>query len=346
MDEVKKTSPKKIRRDLDGILKVLQERKYGGKQAEHIKFLNSIYGTESTLKFATILNNLQQYQANTRKSYLDLLSVVRTGIRSIIFDHYSNLSNDVRKELKLKLESYWTDNMNNKINHQVIQFGGNTLKTVDSFEFPTQTQSMVRFIPNLSESEDLVTKRERKRKRKEHHRAKKDKMTTEGIVESFQIDKNVDINYGRVMTLYPESIKIKKKDKTDTKAFKTHSDDCRDSPHPLYRSVIKRHGKEHKKRRTSELERSTKKLKQSKEILRSHYSVERQSARDDVNESTERVKTKNHTTKNREAKTHNHEKRKKEKSVDVEENSSKSLEDKHSEKNLLPSEKRIPKKLM
>ncbi|XP_060808272.1 eukaryotic translation initiation factor 2-alpha kinase 2 [Amyelois transitella] len=80
------------------------------KRQKILDYLDSVYvGNEIIGKMRQVLSELEQFKKRSKRASLDLVKIVKYGLRSVIFDHYSNLNDNARKELKSKLENIWHD---------------------------------------------------------------------------------------------------------------------------------------------------------------------------------------------------------------------------------------------
>lgn len=107
LDEIKGKPAVNLRKNLDNAIQVIEGSKFSKIQTEFVDYVNSLYRQDSSDKFKAFLNNLQTYSSKSKRANLDLIKVVREGIRSVIFDHYSSLNVNARKDLKIKLETSW-----------------------------------------------------------------------------------------------------------------------------------------------------------------------------------------------------------------------------------------------
>lgn len=85
---------------------ILKEEKYDKSVKELMDFINSLYRQDSRDKFSKVLIGLEEFNKQKKKSVSDLVKIVRDGVRSIIFDHYTDLNPNARRELKTKIEAF------------------------------------------------------------------------------------------------------------------------------------------------------------------------------------------------------------------------------------------------
>ncbi|XP_022835626.1 uncharacterized protein LOC111363066 [Spodoptera litura] len=85
----------------------LKDESYDSNVKEIINYINSLYGTESKNKLTKFLQEIDNYGKGTsEKKHSTLVRILRDGIRSIVFDHYTELNPNARRELKAKIEMY------------------------------------------------------------------------------------------------------------------------------------------------------------------------------------------------------------------------------------------------
>ncbi|CAH1642615.1 unnamed protein product [Spodoptera littoralis] len=85
----------------------LKDKSYDSNVKEIINYINSLYGPESKNKLTKVLQEIDNYGKGTsKKKHNTLARILREGIRSIIFDHYTELNPNARRELKAKIEMY------------------------------------------------------------------------------------------------------------------------------------------------------------------------------------------------------------------------------------------------
>ncbi|KAJ8706754.1 hypothetical protein PYW07_012832 [Mythimna separata] len=78
---------------------------------EHVKellnYINSLYITTER-DFIRILNNLKLHtNMKSRETHNYLEQVIRDGVRTVLFNHYTDLNTQTRRELKEKIEKFW-----------------------------------------------------------------------------------------------------------------------------------------------------------------------------------------------------------------------------------------------
>ncbi|CAH0602318.1 unnamed protein product [Chrysodeixis includens] len=85
---------------------MLRDETYDKHVKELLDFINSLYRQDAKDKFSKVLVALEQFNKQKDKSVSDLVKIVREGVRSIIFDHYTELNPNARRELKAKIETF------------------------------------------------------------------------------------------------------------------------------------------------------------------------------------------------------------------------------------------------
>ncbi|CAH1642635.1 unnamed protein product [Spodoptera littoralis] len=106
-DLIKNKPVQVIKAYMNVLADTLKDKSYDINVKEIINYINSLYGTESKNKLTKFLQELDNYGKGTsKKKHNTLARILREGIRSIIFDHYTELNPNARRELKAKIEMY------------------------------------------------------------------------------------------------------------------------------------------------------------------------------------------------------------------------------------------------
>ncbi|RVE49146.1 hypothetical protein evm_006153 [Chilo suppressalis] len=126
LDKIRNVPGKELKRQLTTTIKKLTDSKDGFKHMLISTYLNSLYSEKDSEKFNDFLKHIAVYKQKSKRSNLDLVKIIRKGLRSIVFDHYSKLDSNTRRGLKIKLETFWED-VNN------VKYG-------DVWRFETQTR--------------------------------------------------------------------------------------------------------------------------------------------------------------------------------------------------------------
>lgn len=106
MNAIKNITAIDIRKKMVYIADQIEELKYGSHEKELIDYINSLYRQDSVEKLNKFLTKINDYRLKTEED-LDLIKVVRDGIRSLVFNHYTKLNYNTRAALKHKLDEYW-----------------------------------------------------------------------------------------------------------------------------------------------------------------------------------------------------------------------------------------------
>uniref|UniRef100_A0A2A4JH51 Uncharacterized protein n=1 Tax=Heliothis virescens TaxID=7102 RepID=A0A2A4JH51_HELVI len=90
------------------LAKIIKDENYSRKVKEFVDYINSLYIQDGEEKFAKILSALRNYRGLKYKRKGDNLSeIIKEAVRSVIFDHYTDLNANARRELKGKIELLW-----------------------------------------------------------------------------------------------------------------------------------------------------------------------------------------------------------------------------------------------
>lgn len=85
----------------------LRDETYDNSVKELLHYINALY-KNSNKKFHRFLNNLNHYRmSKSLKTHKDLVQVIRDGVQSIFFNHYSELDANSRRELIKRIETFW-----------------------------------------------------------------------------------------------------------------------------------------------------------------------------------------------------------------------------------------------
>ncbi|KAJ8704783.1 hypothetical protein PYW08_012103 [Mythimna loreyi] len=93
--------------NINKIADMIRIEMYDNNVEELLNYINSLY-INSAREFDIILNNLKLHtKMKSRRSHNDLEHVIRDGVRTIFFNHYTKLDTKTRRELKEKIEIFW-----------------------------------------------------------------------------------------------------------------------------------------------------------------------------------------------------------------------------------------------
>ncbi|XP_047039652.1 uncharacterized protein LOC124644383 [Helicoverpa zea] len=94
--------------NLNALSYILKEEMYDDNVKDFIDHVNSLYKDDSKEKFQKVLNELEQYGVKSKRTDDKLEKIIRDGLRSVIFDHYTNLNVNIRRKLKTKIDKFWS----------------------------------------------------------------------------------------------------------------------------------------------------------------------------------------------------------------------------------------------
>ncbi|XP_028157055.1 uncharacterized protein LOC114350440 [Ostrinia furnacalis] len=230
LEKMKNAPAKVVKDELKKMLRKFEDENMGLMQKTVMDYVNTLYGAKSDAKFKEVLNNLALYKSKSKRSSVNLVKVVRDGIRSIIFDHYSSLEPQRRRDLKIKLETFWNDfGHPERSHHYVWQFrpfnNDETKKKENHVEGEESASYELKTTPKRHKHAKNVPKHKPDRKVK-RERERDDETTRRRLT---------------FITLYPESItfleKRRHKKKSTTKKINVRSKEHRSKS---------RHRKKHK----------------------------------------------------------------------------------------------------
>ncbi|CAB3238312.1 unnamed protein product [Arctia plantaginis] len=110
LDEMKHTPADVMRRSLKAFASKIEEEKYDTNEKELIEYINSLYGQRSIELFNNILGSLDDYGLKANKN-MNLSKIISAGIRSTVFDYYTELNRNARMALKTKLIEFFERTM-------------------------------------------------------------------------------------------------------------------------------------------------------------------------------------------------------------------------------------------
>ncbi|KAH9639444.1 hypothetical protein HF086_002133 [Spodoptera exigua] len=95
------------RTNINAFADILRHEKYNEKVKDFVDFINSLYGPETVDKFEKILDELEYYsKPKVRRLESNLAKVVQDGLRTLIFDYYTNLHVNAKIALKEKYRRF------------------------------------------------------------------------------------------------------------------------------------------------------------------------------------------------------------------------------------------------
>ncbi|KAJ8706743.1 hypothetical protein PYW07_012821 [Mythimna separata] len=93
--------------NINEIADLIRYEMYDEDVKELLNYINSLYITTER-DFNRILNNLKLHtKMKSRETHNDLEQVIRDGVRTVLFNHYTDLNTQTRRELKEKIEKFW-----------------------------------------------------------------------------------------------------------------------------------------------------------------------------------------------------------------------------------------------
>ncbi|KAH9639460.1 hypothetical protein HF086_002149 [Spodoptera exigua] len=94
------------RTNINAFADILRHERYNKKVKDFVDFINSLYGPETLDKFEKILNKLEYYsKPKVRRLESNLKQIVKDGLRTLIFDYYTNLHVNAKIALKEKIQT-------------------------------------------------------------------------------------------------------------------------------------------------------------------------------------------------------------------------------------------------
>lgn len=105
LDELRHTPANETRRSLKDFASKIEEEKYNTNEKELIDYINSLYGEKSIELFNKIISGLDDYRLKPTRD-INLSKIINAGIRSIVFDYYTELNRNARVALKIKLNEF------------------------------------------------------------------------------------------------------------------------------------------------------------------------------------------------------------------------------------------------
>lgn len=173
--------------------------KYDRNVKEFLDYINSLYKREVEEVFNKVISDLEAYgRTKSNSSNNNLVMIIKNGVRCIVFDHYTNLNPNVRRDLKEKIEIFWQQPPKNS------PARGNIGPVVGNYSKYNNVKNFKSVIKEVMESKphsrkdliDLATKKANKKmelnKIYENNRAKYDISQAEYEKEMKQDDVNAE----------------------------------------------------------------------------------------------------------------------------------------------------------
>lgn len=107
-----------IKYKLNKMVQFLEDAKMDLRKSA-LHYVDSLFTKQDAQKFRNVLNYFERYKMKSRKTNIDLTQIIKKTLRSVIFDHYSNLSVNIRRDLKSMLEKLVWNGLNriNDVHH-------------------------------------------------------------------------------------------------------------------------------------------------------------------------------------------------------------------------------------
>lgn len=135
LDLMKRKPTAVLKADINEVVNVLGNVKDKNIK-EMLDYINSLYGEDDREKFNKVISDLNDYGKSRSKRLKNyLVKVIRNGVRTIVFDHYTDLNINVRREFKKELAIF--------------------LKKVIELPSSTPTTNLFPYKPALRESENI-----------------------------------------------------------------------------------------------------------------------------------------------------------------------------------------------
>ncbi|PZC73045.1 hypothetical protein B5X24_HaOG210153 [Helicoverpa armigera] len=208
------------------LARILKEENYSKKVKEFVDYINSLYMQDGQEKFNKVLTALKNYgKAKYKRNTDTLVNIVKDAVRSIIFDHYTDLNPNARRELKGKIEALWKNpaqlktTANTKFIDYTIATKGKFIntKTKVSEKEDTSRENQVSTVRGREESKSVEQQTDADSSDKESH---------ENQHKSGAISEILDDN----LTTDEKSKEVKEKDeKTDENSEEQIDDSKKDS---------------------------------------------------------------------------------------------------------------------
>lgn len=107
LDLIRRTPASVIKSNINTLSETLNNLNYHKNIKKIFDYINSLYRQDSRGKFQKVLTELELYGRSNSQSNTRLSEIIKNGVRSIIFDHYTNLNTNVRRDVKQKMETFW-----------------------------------------------------------------------------------------------------------------------------------------------------------------------------------------------------------------------------------------------
>ncbi|KAJ8706784.1 hypothetical protein PYW07_012862 [Mythimna separata] len=122
LDALKTQSAEAIKADIKALSEKLTNGNYDKNVTEIVNYIDSLYRQDARKQLQKVISELEAHGNVKPKSNTKLREIIKNAVRSVVFDHYTNLNANVRRDVKQKIDSFWkrfnpnTDGSNNIIN--------------------------------------------------------------------------------------------------------------------------------------------------------------------------------------------------------------------------------------
>ncbi|KAJ8704757.1 hypothetical protein PYW08_012077 [Mythimna loreyi] len=232
---VKQNSATVTKANINEISDMLRDEIYDDNVRRLLNYIDSLY-KKFEPEFRRILNNLKYYNKKKSKTtHNDLVQIVRDGVRTILFNRYTDLNTHKRRELKEKIENFWEKYKKNSGSHDATNSIYNRNRDVNNKHvFKTIEDRIHHHEPYSNDQNNFL----RKRKKINVYHSDYDSessiesglLTTEDSAEEFPSGESFDTstsikhsqerhkeyNTERYMTLYTEEMSYNAQTTTKT----------------------------------------------------------------------------------------------------------------------------------
>uniref|UniRef100_A0A2A4J3Q7 Uncharacterized protein n=1 Tax=Heliothis virescens TaxID=7102 RepID=A0A2A4J3Q7_HELVI len=146
--------------NLNALAYLLKEEIYDDNVRDFLDHVNSLYNDDSKEKFQKVLHDLEQYRSKSKRTNIALVKIVRDGIRSVVFDHYTNLDVNTRRELKNKIDKFWSKFKRNNLGSGEKNDDNKTVEIKNKKKTPKSSENKP-----IASKEDKLRKRDKKNKK-------------------------------------------------------------------------------------------------------------------------------------------------------------------------------------
>ncbi|KAJ8704749.1 hypothetical protein PYW08_012069 [Mythimna loreyi] len=121
LDSVKRQPAAAIKANINTLSETLTNVNRNKNIREVVNYVDSLYRQDTREQQQKVLADLRAH--NKDKSKTNLREVIKNAVRALVFDHYTNLNTNVRRDVKQKIDDFWkrfkpndtSDNINNEV---------------------------------------------------------------------------------------------------------------------------------------------------------------------------------------------------------------------------------------